>query len=541
MIQLANCIQYLQHHLCLFNRCTQTAVGRKEDKRQNITMLLINQLLVSINGLVLGFLLLMLILLFFNRRRRKAGEPPLDNGLIPYVGWALQFGKDPLKFLKSQQKKHGDIFTSHIAGKYITFIMDPTQFQYVIKQAKHLDFREFANEMASRTFDYPRITEAKFPQLRDNMHRIYKIMQGRALDKLTDSMMGNLQHVFKWKFSQATDWKIEKMYQFCCGIIFEASFMTLYGKDPVADGHKLISEIRENFTKFDAKFPYLVINIPISLLGATRKVREELIHIFFPNKMAKRSEVSELIQTRKNLLDQYDVLQDHDRAAHHFAFLWASVGNTIPAAFWAMYYLVRHPEALAAVRDELDHLLQSTGRKRGPNYDLHITRDQLDSLVLLGSAINESLRLCSASMNIRVVQEDFVLELEGDQAYNLRKGDFVAIYPPTLHKDPEVYDDPEVFKYDRYVEDEKEKTTFFKKGKKLKHYLMPFGSGATICPGRFFAVNEIKQFLAVILLYVDMEMVENKIIGQDNSRTGLGILLPNSDIKFRYKPRKFDL
>uniref|UniRef100_A0A8C5Q1W8 25/26-hydroxycholesterol 7alpha-hydroxylase n=1 Tax=Leptobrachium leishanense TaxID=445787 RepID=A0A8C5Q1W8_9ANUR len=471
-------------------------------------------------------------------RRRKAGEPPLDNGWLPFFGWAFKFGKDPLKFLNLQQKKHGDIFTSYLAGKYMTFILDPTQYQYVIKQAKHLDFREFANEFASRTFDYPRITEAKFPQLRDNMHRIYKIMQGRPLDKLTDSMMGNLQHVFKWKFSQATDWRTEKMYQFCCDIIFEASFMTLYGKDPVADGHKLISEIRENFTKFDAKFPYLVLNVPIALLGATRKIREELIRIFFPNKMEKRSEVSDLVQTRKNVLDQYDVLQDHDRAAHHFAFLWASVGNTIPAAFWALYYLVKHPEALKAVRKELDHLLQSTGQKRGPNYDIHITRDQLDSLVVLGSAINESLRLCSASMNIRVVQEDFALELEGDQAYNLRKGDIVAIYPPTLHKDPEVYEDPEAYKYDRYIEDGKEKTTFYKKGKKLKHFLMPFGSGATKCPGRFFAVNEIKQFLAVIVLYLEMEMVENKILKQDNSRTGLGILLPESDIKFRYKPRK---
>lgn len=72
-------------------------------------------------------------------------------------------------------------------------------------------------------------------------------------------------------------------------------------------------------------------------------------------------------------------------SAHHFAFLWASVGNTIPATFWALYYLVRHPEALAAVRDEIDHLLQSTGQKKGPDYDIHITREQLDSLVLLGN------------------------------------------------------------------------------------------------------------------------------------------------------------
>lgn len=69
---------------------------------------------------------------------------------------------------------------------------------------------------------------------------------------------------------------------------------------------------------------------------------------------------------------------------------------------------------------------------------------------------------------------------------------------------------------------------------------MPFGSGSTICPGRFFAVNEIKQFLAALLAYLDMEIVTYKPIGQDNSRSGLGILLPNSDVHFRFKPRELD-
>ncbi|XP_040287857.1 cytochrome P450 7B1 [Bufo bufo] len=485
-------------------------------------------------------LLASFLLVFMLRRRRKAGEPPLENGWIPLLGSAYQFSKDPLKFLISQQEKHGDIFTIYLAGRYITFIMDPTQFQYVIRHGKKLDFHEFSNEMASRTFNYPRLSEARFPQLNDRMLKIYKILQGKPLDKLTDSMMINLQHVFKWKFSQATDWKTEKMYQFCCSIMFEASFMTLYGKDPVADGRKVISEMREKFTKFDAKFPYLVINIPIALLGDTKNIREELINFFMPKKMDKWLDLAEVIQARKDILEQYDVLRDYDKAAHHFAFLWASAGNTIPATFWALYYLVRHPEALAAVRDEIDHFLQSTGQKKGPDYGLHITREQLDSLVLLGSAINESLRLCSASMNIRVVQEDFLLELEDDQSVSLRKGDFVALYPPALHKDPEVFEDPEEYKYDRFVEDGKEKTAFFKKGKKLKAFLMPFGSGSTMCPGRFFAVNEIKQFLAVLLTYVDMELISHKPVRQDNSRSGLGILLPDSDVYFRFKLRKFD-
>lgn len=60
------------------------------------------------------------------------------------------------------------------------------------------------------------------------------------------------------------------------------------------------------------------------------------------------------------------------------------------------------------------------------------------------SALNESLRMCSSSMNIRISQEDFVLKLEGNQEVCLRKGYWIALYPQILHMDPEVYEDPKV-------------------------------------------------------------------------------------------------
>ncbi|XP_042692876.1 cytochrome P450 7B1 isoform X1 [Centrocercus urophasianus] len=471
------------------------------------------------------------------RRKRKTGEPPLINGWIPYLGKALLFRKDAFKFLLDQQKKLGDIFTVHIAGRYITFIMDPFQYVYVIRNSKQLEFHEFADKMASKTFDYPALSNVKFPDLKENLHRIYQYLQGKPLEIISDHMMKNLQDIFEWKCSQATDWETEKMYKFCCSVMFEASFVTLYGRVPAADGRKVISEIRDKFIKFDASFPYLAANIPIELLGATKKVRKELIHHFLLQNMTKWLGGSKVVQARQDIFEKYELLGDYDKAAHHFAFLWASVGNTIPATFWAMYYLLRHPEALAAVRDEIDHLLQSTGQKRGPTYNIHLTREQLDNLVYLESALNESLRMCSSSMNIRISQEDFVLKLEGDQEVSLRKGDWIALYPQILHMDPEVYEDPKEYKFDRYIENGKKKTTFYKAGRKLKYFLMPFGSGISMCPGRFLAMNEMKMFLFLLLAHFDVELGENKAVRLDNSRMGLGILLPDTDIAFRYKLR----
>lgn len=60
------------------------------------------------------------------------------------------------------------------------------------------------------------------------------------------------------------------------------------------------------------------------------------------------------------------------------------------------------------------------------------------------SSVNESLRLSSVSMNIRVVQEDFCLRLDAQNSISLRKDDIIALYPQSTHLDPEIYEQPQV-------------------------------------------------------------------------------------------------
>lgn len=91
-------------------------------------------------------------LLFFCRH---SSEPPVENGLIPYLGCALQFGANPLQFLRNRQKKYGHIFTCKIAGQYIHFLCDPFSYHSVIRQGRHLDWRKFhfATSVKARLFN----------------------------------------------------------------------------------------------------------------------------------------------------------------------------------------------------------------------------------------------------------------------------------------------------------------------------------------------------------------------------------------------------
>ncbi|KAI4905346.1 hypothetical protein NFI96_004630 [Prochilodus magdalenae] len=217
-------------------------------------------------------------------------------------------------------------------------------------------------------------------------------------------------------------------------------------------------------------------------------------------------------------------------------------GNTGPASFWLLLFLMKHPDAMKAIRNEVEEVLRETKQEvkhGGPL--INLTRDMLLKTPVLDSAVEESLRMTAAPVLTRAVLQDMTLKMADGQQYNIRKGDRVALFPYiTLHMDPEVHPDPHTYKYDRFLTPEgAKKTEFYKGGKKLKYYTMPWGAGATMCPGRFFATNELKQFVFLMLTYFDFELInpDEKIPDIDTRRWGFGTMQPTKDVQFRYRLR----
>lgn len=435
--------------------------------------------------------------------------------------------------MRTLQNQHGDTFTLLLGGKYITFVLDPYQFPLMMKN-QELSFQLFSKNLVRKAFAIHNMVTNE--DMSNELHDCYKLLQGKSLDILLENVMQHLQQVFEPQLLKTTNWKTADLWTFCSSVIFETTFVTIYGKSLADDRKKFITELKDDFFKFDDKFLYLLSDIPIELLGNVKSFQKKLIKHLTSEKLGDVQGWSEVVQMRQDILEKYYAFKDSEIGAHHLGFLWASVANTVPTVFWTIYYLLRHPEAMAVLRDEIDHLLQSTGQKQGSGCSIHITREQLDSLVYLESAIFEALRLCSFSSIIRFVQEDWTVHSE-TQDYLIRKGDLVAVFPPLLHYDPEVFDAPEEYRFDRFVENGKKKTTFFKRGKRLKYYILPFGMGASKCPGRFFAISEIKQLLAVLLTCFDLEIMDDKPVQLEYSRFLIGIQHPDSDVLFRYKAR----
>ncbi len=85
------------------------------------------------------------------------------------------------------------------------------------------------------------------------------------------------------------------------------------------------------------------------------------------------------------------------------------------------------------------------------------------------------------------------------------------------------------FKYNRFVD-----TKFYKNGKEIKHPVMSFGS---LCPGKRFALLQLKWYIMSIFSTFDIQLHEGEHAELDAQYHGHEILPPVKDVQMRYRFR----
>ncbi|NXV41938.1 CP8B1 hydroxylase, partial [Uria aalge] len=484
-------------------------------------------------------------------RRRRPNEPPLDKGTIPWVGYLLDFRKDSSEFLKTMQKKHGDIFTVLIGGHYLTFVMDPFCFGAIVKESRSkLDFRTFASKLVLQVFGYkPIAANHSIIHTSSTKH-----LMGDGLTIMTQATMENFQKLMLFDLSSGEEkrvWQEDNLFHYCYNIVFRAGYLALYGTEPHqgADNKEKANEqdrihsnqVFHEFRKYDRLFPRLAYAVlpPKDKIEAER-LKRLFWSILSVKKSWQKDHISGWISDQNHLLAEHGV-PEYMRDRFMFMLLWASQGNTGPTSFWLLFYLMKHPEAMKAVKEEVDKVTRENGQEVKPGSPpINVTRDMLNQTPILDSAVEETLRLVAAPILVRAVLQDTSLKMSSGTEYTLRKGDRLALFPHiSVQMNPEIHPEPHEFRYDRFVNPDGTKKDFYKNGKRLKYFNMPWGAGVSICPGRFFATAEIKLFVFLMLSHYDLELVnrEEEIPAIDVSRWGFGTMQPVRDVRFRYRLR----
>ncbi|KAI9552444.1 hypothetical protein GHT06_022810 [Daphnia sinensis] len=163
------------------------------------------------------------------------------------------------------------------------------------------------------------------------------------------------------------------------------------------------------------------------------------------------------------------------------AFLGAS--QTTALAFtWFLCMIAKNPKHQQLLHDEVDHIFGESDRP--------CTLQDLTELKYLECCIKETMRLYpSIPFVLRCLPEDVEIVLTG--GYVLPKGVTVAIMIHSLHQNPQVYPNPEIFNPERFLPENSVG--------RHPYAFIPFSAGPRNCIGLKFAMLELKIVLANLL------------------------------------------
>ncbi|KAH0511052.1 Prostacyclin synthase, partial [Microtus ochrogaster] len=470
----------------------------------------------------------------------RPGEPPLDLGNIPWLGHALEFGRDAASFLTRMKEKHGDIFTVLVGGRYVTVLLDPHSYDAVVWESRtRLDFHPYAIFLMERIFDL------QLPNFnpREEKARMKPLLMHRDLQALTEAMYTNLRTVLLGDSTEAASgWHATGLLDLSYSSLLRAGYLTLYGveaspstQESQAQDRVHSADVFHTFRQLDLLLPKLARG---SLSGGDKdhacSVKGRLWKLLSPAQLATRVDQSSWLQNYVRHLEEMGVSEEMQARALVLQ-LWATQGNMGPAAFWLLLYLLKNPEALEAVREELKRVVWQAEQ---PVLEMStLPQKVLDRLPVLDSVLNEALRLTAAPFITREVMADLALPMADGREFSLRRGDRLLLFPfLSPQKDPEIYTEPESWEsqlvftpFDLTGEpspkrdpgEDRFPLSLVGLSLSLSTYLLLF------------------QFVVLLLTHFDLELgsEDTEVPEFDLSRYGFGLMQPEEDVPIRYRIR----
>ncbi|KAK0212143.1 cytochrome P450 [Desarmillaria ectypa] len=162
----------------------------------------------------------------------------------------------------------------------------------------------------------------------------------------------------------------------------------------------------------------------------------------------------------------------------------------------ALYTLATHPEYVETLRTEVESVIKEEGCTKAAMGKM----DQLDSFLKEAQRVYGSVGVSGMR---RVARSDFVFS----DGTVIPAGNEIAVAALATNTDERNYENPSEFKPWRFSDRRKQE------GENIRHRMVTpsldfifFGHGRPACPGRFFAVNELKALMSYVLLNFDVKM-----------------------------------
>ncbi|KAK7715681.1 hypothetical protein SLS63_011357 [Diaporthe eres] len=194
--------------------------------------------------------------------------------------------------------------------------------------------------------------------------------------------------------------------------------------------------------------------------------------------------VGSLLRDKQGLPRSFDI---GEVTAEMILFMDAGSDTTAIALTHVMYYLLRNPKALSRLRQEIDQAVAD---------DVIIAPDAaVRNLPYLRACLDESLRLSppvAFGLNRKTPEAGMYID-----GHWIAGGTTVAVPAYTAHRNPDIFDEPEEFRPERWLGDG---------AKRAQASFIPFSTGGRGCIGRNISYMEQSILVATLVRRYDFEL-----------------------------------
>ena len=212
--------------------------------------------------------------------------------------------------------------------------------------------------------------------------------------------------------------------------------------------------------------------------GQVRNITDSFINVIEKQTMKKK----ENSPTGANTLNMAPLLTDEQIIQVLVELFGAALDTSSITIYWSLAYLIKYPDIQRQLHEELDSVI---GRGRVP------TLSDIASLPLLQATVYELLRVTSVSP--LAIPRSTTKETRIHD-FTIPKDTIVFVNLWSVHRNPAVWKDPDVFNPRRFLNDAGEVID----PKSIGGFL-PFSGGRRKCPGEPLALKAVSVLLAALL------------------------------------------
>ncbi|CAO3627488.1 unnamed protein product [Cunninghamella blakesleeana] len=448
----------------------------------------------------------------YNANKFDRGCPRVPDSSLIY-GSTDEYIKDPEAFIEKWQNELGDVYSAFLFGEETVVLSG-----YQVREVFLNDKFHFLSAI-SRTFDNFLLTNSVFTLGKDSDRIIDLIKRylNPNLQHYTPRVIENLSIAFKDYIGNipAEGKEFDHVFPMVQHMIARATASVFVGNklvenEQLVDAFKnMVLEVASEITRkpFLEIFPRLV-KARMWIIGKTsEKVRKVRTKLYNALKSEIDSRFNGMELEGSNWERPEDILQsiieDGKRpenmdiytycAENITQLIFAAIHTTSENSTISLYRIMSHPGLVDELLEEQNQVLKDEGLDENCGPEV-FTREILNKFVKLDSAIRESFRCRNDNISLphkNISNESIILS----NGVTIRPGESVYINMFSNHYNTDIQkalDDIREYSPLRFVDSGKNST-------KIGDDFLLFGMGRHACPGRWFAVQEIKTLISYII------------------------------------------